>query len=195
MDCQMPVMDGYEATRRIREAEADGVRVPIIALTASALPQDRERCLASGMDDHVAKPVRRAHLGEVLRSWTGDGNPVGQAVAQVRSRLSELFEDADPLDLEMRDHLLASFATRAPGYLTAIGEGIDRADAAEVARQAHSLKGMAGNLGAGALAARSEQLEHLARAGGLDGARTLLAGLHEDLATTSAALGRIGAPA
>jgi len=71
MDCQMPVMDGYEATRAIREWErtTNGRRVPIIAMTANALSGDRARCLAAGMDDHVAKPFRRETVGLALAKW------------------------------------------------------------------------------------------------------------------------------
>ena len=66
MDCQMPVFDGFEATRRLR---ALGVRVPIIAVTANNMPGDRERCLAAGMDDFMDKPVQREVLDEKLTRW------------------------------------------------------------------------------------------------------------------------------
>ncbi len=71
MDCHMPVMDGYEATRQIRrmEAESGGRRVPIIALTAAAFAEDRARCMAAGMDDHLAKPVERERLIAVVQRW------------------------------------------------------------------------------------------------------------------------------
>jgi two-component system sensor histidine kinase/response regulator len=69
MDCQMPDMDGYEATRQIRAGESPGVHMPIVALTARAMQGDREKCLAAGMDDYVAKPVRPEDLAAAIRRW------------------------------------------------------------------------------------------------------------------------------
>lgn len=69
MDCQMPVMDGYEATRKIREREADGARIPIVALTANALAGDREDCINAGMDDYLPKPFGLDQLTEKLETW------------------------------------------------------------------------------------------------------------------------------
>lgn len=69
MDCQMPRLDGYDATRALRQREREGERTPVIAMTANAMKGDRERCLAAGMDDYLPKPVRPDTLGAMLARW------------------------------------------------------------------------------------------------------------------------------
>jgi len=77
MDCQMPVMDGLDAARAIREAEAGGPRVPIVALTGNAMPGDREACVAAGMDDYLAKPFSLSALKAMIDKWTGSATLPG----------------------------------------------------------------------------------------------------------------------
>ena len=85
MDCQMPNLDGFEATRAIRRNEDPNVRVPIVALTASAMFEDREACLSAGMDDYLAKPVRRTDLRAKLKRWLASDCPPCRAVPQDRA--------------------------------------------------------------------------------------------------------------
>ena len=70
LDCQMPVMNGYEAAARMRQEQTQGKRIPIVALTANALADDRQQCLDAGMDDYIAKPVSMIKLRAVLSQWT-----------------------------------------------------------------------------------------------------------------------------
>jgi len=71
MDCHMPEMDGFDATREIRKNEPEGRHTPVIAMTASALSGDRERCLAAGMDDYISKPIKMHVVAAVLERWLG----------------------------------------------------------------------------------------------------------------------------
>jgi CheY-like chemotaxis protein len=79
MDCQMPEMDGYEATQRIRERERGQRRLPVVAMTANAMVGDREKCIEAGMDDHIPKPVRMEALHQTLSRWLPPGalSPLG----------------------------------------------------------------------------------------------------------------------
>ncbi len=148
MDCQMPVMDGFEATRTIRKAEArTGKRVSIIAMTANALAEDRDACLASGMDDYLAKPVTLDDLRRVFSRVTS-------VQTLDLKRLNDLF------DQDRRD-LLDFLKTALP----ALERNIDSFGTAENLTErlsaAHELKGAAGNVGAMELARIASEAEHV----------------------------------
>jgi PAS domain S-box-containing protein len=144
MDCQMPEMDGFEATAALRAA---GHRMPIVALTAHAIAGDRERCLEAGMDDYLAKPIEPRLLGEKLRKWLGGREP-GAAPDYDPATPGDRFVGNLPLFARAR----ALFLDGAPGDLQAIARSAQAGDAEAARRIAHRLKGSAGTVGAMQLA-------------------------------------------
>ena len=87
MDCQMPNLDGFQATGAIRRLDGASARVPVIAMTARAMDDDRTRCLAAGMDDYLSKPMRRAALAEMMHRWI-PATPAEAGSARIHSRRS-----------------------------------------------------------------------------------------------------------
>jgi len=175
MDLHMPVMDGLEATRRIRELP-NRRNLPIIAMTAAVMPEDRERCAACGMVDFVSKPIDPDELTQVLRHWIkprGEGaNAVGYATPGNASLPAFLpGYDLDQAlkrlggnrDLLVR--LLRSFVKEHAGTLAQLDALLETGDNANALGLLHTLKGVASNLGASELARWSQQLEQEIRAG------------------------------
>jgi CheY-like chemotaxis protein len=184
MVCQMPRMDGFEATVALRRRETAGHRTPVIALTATLTPADLERCIESGMDDYVAKPVRLDELEETLARWVR----VPTAESAPRTPLAEAGA-ASPIDRETFQGLVELLGTGERGALSeAVGlfleEGAQRLnrlraavrtnDSRDLERAAHALKGSAGTFGALEVRDLSGRIEVLARAGSVDEATPLV---------------------
>ncbi|MCX7801038.1 MAG: PAS domain S-box protein [Fimbriimonadales bacterium] len=168
MDCQMPEMDGYEATEEIRRREAEtGRHLPIVALTANAMQQDIERCMASGMDDYVPKPVTLEALKRaLLKAFQSD--PGGSApVYRVEGTdfdpraLAETCGD----DPEFQREVLETFLQNLVPSLAALRQAVAAGDHEAVQKLAHSLKGGCATVGAAASATLLKRLELAARAG------------------------------
>ncbi len=180
MDCQMPDMDGYEATRRIRQMEGAIARVPIIAITAHALPGEREKCLAAGMNDYLAKPVSLEQLGAVIRLWASKSSEA-QATAPVlpmegdehhvldRERVSS-FLAISRSQHGFLDGLVKTFRQDVPARLDALRAAASSGDAQDLALAAHALKSSSGSVGAKRMYAVASALERDALSGRLDGA-------------------------
>jgi PAS domain S-box-containing protein len=171
MDCQMPRMDGYQATRAIREAEPAGRRVPIIAVTASALPADRARCLAVGMDDHLAKPVRLPLLAQALERWTGSLITSTEASASEMASMTatdlldpEILADLQTLAAEDLVVLLDSYLTTTQERLASLRNAPHTVG--ELTRLAHTMKGSSASLAAHRMAGIAGELEELGRVAG-----------------------------
>ncbi|MDQ3767667.1 MAG: response regulator, partial [Actinomycetota bacterium] len=203
MDCQMPEMDGYLATAEIRRREPTGTHAAIIALTASAMKGDREKALASGMDDYITKPVRVDELAKALSRWTPRGGSrliPGSVPQPVPPTLSEAASSTPVLDNErisyleaecgddLMTELMESYLTRAPGNLTSIRQAVEADDADGIQRSAHHLKGSSGNIGASRIAALCADLEAMGRSGDVGGAPGLLALLEEGIEEVGPAL-------
>ena len=173
MDCQMPVMDGLEATRHMREFEtAQGRRrTPIIALTANAMRGDRERCLEAGMDDFLAKPYDNAALLAVLdRATTAQEEAAGEACFDARG-LDELMRLEQDLP-GLLGNLVRRFLGSTPALIARIA-GDEPASAKDVEIAAHSLKSTCARFGAMRVAALAAQAEKAARDGLLPEAQRL----------------------
>ena len=179
MDCQMPKMDGFEASRQLRARERDDglPRVPIIALTANAMRGDRERCLSVGMDDFLSKPFRIEELQAVLTRWASSGRaeqpvPPAQPASAEAARASELDEDAlrDLSALEVAGEKLihrvaAMFRDKTPTLLESLLEAARTGNVEGLRMMAHSLKSSSACVGALGLSKQCEMLEHMAATG------------------------------
>ena len=140
MDCQMPDLDGYEATRRIRAAEKPAHHTPIVAMTAHTIHGDRERCLRCGMDDYLPKPLDEDAIAAVCERFAVD--PAGGAPLLDRAVLDGI---GDP---EALREIVNAFIARVREQLPRLGEALDAADRESLDQIAHGLKGSAATVGA-----------------------------------------------
>ncbi len=224
MDCRMPHVDGLEAARRLRAAEAatKAPRVPVLAMTASVLNGERERCLEAGMDDFLTKPVSRAHLARALARWASlhrldlpdqdDQDapaPAGSGEQVVTTEPDLLYPDEDErpvLDFERVEMLrelvkdgLSFFDRTRESYLARVGSLLDqvaaaagRGDLEALLGLVHQLKGSSANLGLVRVADRAREVEDAARAQDLPGVQGLLDDLAADLVQARRALNSVG---
>nr|WP_246347270.1 response regulator [Desulfurispira natronophila] len=173
MDMQMPVMDGIAATRKIRE-EAKFSRLPIIAMTANAMASDHQRCLEAGMNDFMVKPVDPEKLTRVLNRWlsTGAGDTWHHESREPALALPDLpgFKVREAVgrlagSVETYRSLLAKFPQHYQDSARDIAAALDDGDAPRAQKLTHTLKGVAGNLGAVELQEKLEELEEALRQG------------------------------
>jgi PAS domain S-box-containing protein len=215
MDCQMPLLDGYEATRQIRDPQSK-VRdhtIPVIAMTANAMQGDRERCLAAGMDDYIAKPVDPSKLQRVLEQWlperchqtTVEETPLEKDLNLPKNTLASDNTDKVQLATEpvfdrvaMSNRLMGDEAlmrTVAKAFLSDIPEQIEQlkaqvnsGNAQDARSQAHKIKGASANIGGMALSATTRVMEQLGRVGDLHQVSQHIPELDKQLVQLKAAL-------
>ncbi|NJN56317.1 MAG: response regulator [Leptolyngbyaceae cyanobacterium SL_5_9] len=177
MDCQMPMLDGYQATRLIRQMEQEKLKHPtiIIAVTANALQEDQERAIAAGMDDYLSKPVRKDRLAAMLDRW-GKAILTNSAASQTQPTAPDADRDALSSQLNWRHlhqisdgnrefelELLQVFVEDSQIHLEALKRAIANREIWEVEQAAHHIKGASANVGAKIMQAAAEQLEQQAR--------------------------------
>jgi CheY-like chemotaxis protein/HPt (histidine-containing phosphotransfer) domain-containing protein len=184
MDCQMPGMDGYEATGLIRD-RSTSVRnhdITVVALTAHAMTGDREACLAAGMNDYISKPFHSSILEQVIERWTvgrEGGAAARQAEPEPPPTAAEPFAREDLVERLMGDEQLArrvvgGFLADIPRQIAALASAISQTDAEGARLHAHSIKGAAANVGGPGMREVAWKLEQLGRAGDLAAAAVML---------------------
>ncbi len=198
MDCQMPKMDGLEATRLIRKHESESNRtahVPIIALTANAIKGDRELCLAAGMDGYVSKPIEAAEVVATIHSLARPGRPRSAAPAVGRTQDSAPGTSPDesaPVDFgalrrrclgnrKLAGKALETFAGMIGTYVQDLAQNLRQGDGKSAAAAAHKIKGAAGNVSAPQVQRIAAQLEDMSKADALSQTEPVLAELQTEI--------------
>jgi CheY-like chemotaxis protein len=180
MDCQMPVMDGFEATGEIRRRETGKQHTPIVALTANALAGDRQRCLDAGMDDYIAKPVSLSDLERVVRLYIRGALVDQQTIQGLR--------DLGGPDDDLLGEVIQLYFDDSIGRIEAMRAAIAASDAAALSSAAHAMKSASANVGAMRVRHLCERLEMLGRTGTTQGAAALFEELEREYAEAKKAL-------
>jgi PAS domain S-box-containing protein len=183
MDCQMPVMDGFTATRRIREREAAediGRHMPIIALTANVMTEDRENCIAAGMDAHLGKPLEPSKLADCLGRYLKEDSNVEVDLAALKELTGG--------DAEFERELIDTFVSSGDQCLAEIVAALRTSDVDTIGKRAHALKGASANIHAHTLSTAASNLENAARSNSLMELEGLVRQLTERLNAVNAQL-------
>jgi len=195
MDVQMPGMDGFAATRALREHEqAAGGHTPVVAMTAHAMKGDRERCLQAGMDGYVSKPLDRRKLFEAIEALAPAAPPAapGRRAAVDRGRLWARVEG----DAALLRELIEIFLETTPRLMADLGEAVERRDAEALGDLAHAVKGAVGNFAADLAHRAALALEQIGRSGDLAEAAEMYETLKQEMEAVAAELRReLDAPA
>jgi PAS domain S-box-containing protein len=176
MDVQMPEMDGLEATQTIRKketAESLGKHIPIIAMTAYVMKEDKERCIEVGMDDYVSKPIKADELYTAVANQMSSGAEQKPQFQESQVDLKNLLESLDG-DKELVEELFSQFLEDYPTQLNDIHDCILSGDVYRTERAAHSFKGAVANFGAKEALQLAQEIETMSRQGQLEGALEVL---------------------
>lgn len=193
MDCQMPIMDGYKATQHIRDSKSSvqNHSIPVIAMTANAMEGDREKCISSGMDDFISKPVDPAKLLKILEKWLAkdEGN---QEHSDSKQEVIDEAEGAEELvfdyaamserlmdDQELIKLIADAYLTDMPVQIEQLKTFVQDGDVEQAAAQAHKIKGASSNVGAMALSALAFIMEQAGKKGDMDTIRLNVVALEQ----------------
>jgi two-component system sensor histidine kinase/response regulator len=213
MDCQMPVMDGFEATRTIRR-DARFAKLPILAMTANAMSGDKEKCIAAGMNDHIAKPIDVAQLFQTMAQWIKPQSAQAQEELKMappdqeapQATHAEDVPEIPGLDLKsalarvggsvkLLRKLIGRFAETQSDAIARIKTAMENNDADTATREAHTVKGLAGNIGATPLADRAALVEGMLKRGETQGLAAALDAMESELQSVLDRIGNaMGAP-
>ena len=166
MDCQMPEMDGYEATKQIREMEGGGRHTTIIAMTANAMKSDYQNCIRAGMDDYISKPFKTDDLLEIIGKWLKKS----EAVIDIAEILDGLARD-QKIDRDVIEEIYVEFAEALPETLRQLETFIERKDFPALTMGAHTLKGSSAGLRLNGLSGNAAELEQQSKAENLASCR------------------------
>ena len=196
MDCQMPVMDGFDATRKIRE-DTRFAHLPILAMTANAMAGDKEKCIECGMNDHIAKPIDVDQLFITLGCWIRPKSPATQSGAGADIAKAAKDDEVPYIagletdkalrrvggSIKLLRKLLHRFCENETDVISRIKTAIENNDANTATREAHTIKGLAGNIGAIKMAECAGVVEDMLRRGESDGLALVLDAMEQELAT------------
>jgi CheY-like chemotaxis protein/HPt (histidine-containing phosphotransfer) domain-containing protein len=199
MDCQMPEMDGYEATAEIRRVESKVLnhKVPVIAMTANAMKGDREKCLNAGMDDYLSKPIYPNELSDMVEKWIGKQGASQEEETKVsnKEQADNIFDRESLLDRlmgdeELANEILGEFLEDVPRNVTALKEALDNGDAPSIQFQAHTIKGQSANVGGEALCKTAFEIEKAGESGDLETVKARMTELEAQFARLKQAVNR-----
>jgi len=195
MDCQMPVMDGFDATRKIRE-DARFAHLPILAMTANAMASDKEKCIECGMNDHIAKPIDVDHLFITLGCWIRPKAVAAESSAESNIAKAAKGDEVPYIagletdkalrrvggSVKLLRKLLNRFSENEADVIKRIKTAIENNDTKTATREAHTVKGLAGNIGAIKMAECAGVVEDMLRRGESDGLALVLNAMEQELA-------------